>query len=136
MYGFYQANSVGDDIELYADESRTEVLTTVHSLRQQMEKPAGQFYHALADYIAPKESGRADYLGAFAVTIGASGVAAGTETADAGLALIERYAAAEHDRAATDLRSLLGVVGRADALRVERVRRASAVTCAPASLAS
>jgi 5-methyltetrahydrofolate--homocysteine methyltransferase len=70
VYGFWPANSVGDDIEIYTDESRAEVLTTFHMLRQQMAKPAGQFNHSLVDYIAPRESGRADYLGAFAVTAG------------------------------------------------------------------
>ncbi|HXC97746.1 MAG TPA: methionine synthase, partial [Verrucomicrobiae bacterium] len=70
VYGFFPANSVGDDIELYTDESRKQVLTTFHTLRQQMDKPAGQFNHALSDFIAPKTSGRADYLGAFAVTTG------------------------------------------------------------------
>jgi 5-methyltetrahydrofolate--homocysteine methyltransferase len=70
VYGFYPANSVGDDIKLYADEGRAEVLTTFHSLRQQADKPAGQFNVALADFIAPRETGRADYLGVFAVTTG------------------------------------------------------------------
>ncbi|MDB6066005.1 MAG: metH [Pedosphaera sp.] len=70
VYGFFPAQSVGDDIELYADESRTKVLTTFHTLRQQMDKPAGQFNHALADFIAPKSTGLPDYLGAFAVTTG------------------------------------------------------------------
>ena len=70
VYGFHPANSVGDDIELYPDEARASVLTTFHSLRQQARKPAGQANHALADYIAPKGSGRADYLGTFAVTAG------------------------------------------------------------------
>jgi 5-methyltetrahydrofolate--homocysteine methyltransferase len=70
VYGFWPANSVGDDIGLYSDESRTEVLTTFHMLRQQMVKPADQYNHSLADYIAPRESGRKDYLGAFAVTAG------------------------------------------------------------------
>ena len=70
VYGFYPANRVGDDIEIYTDETRERVLTTLHHLRQQTVKPAGQFNHSLADYIAPKESGRADYLGAFAVTTG------------------------------------------------------------------
>jgi 5-methyltetrahydrofolate--homocysteine methyltransferase len=70
VYGFFPANSVGDDVELYTDESRKEVLTTFHFLRQQMEKPGDQFNHALSDFIAPKDSGRADYLGAFAVTTG------------------------------------------------------------------
>ncbi|MCH6558381.1 MAG: methionine synthase [Nitrospirae bacterium] len=70
VYGFFFANSVGDDIELYGDERRSEVLTTLHTLRQQSEKPAGQFNLALADLIAPKSAGRIDYVGAFAVTSG------------------------------------------------------------------
>jgi len=70
VYGFFPANSVGDDIEVYADESRRKVVATFHTLRQQSEKPAGQANQALADFIAPKSSGRADYLGAFAVTTG------------------------------------------------------------------
>ena len=77
VYGFFPANAVGDDVELYTDESRTKVLTTFHFLRQQMDKPSEQFNHCLADFIAPKNArlssnGRqlADYLGAFAVTTG------------------------------------------------------------------
>jgi 5-methyltetrahydrofolate--homocysteine methyltransferase len=70
VIGFWPANSVGDSVELYADESRSKVLKTFHFLRQQNEKPAGQFNHCLADYIAPKDSGRIDYLGGFAVTAG------------------------------------------------------------------
>jgi 5-methyltetrahydrofolate--homocysteine methyltransferase len=70
VYGFFPANSVGDDIELYADDSRRDVLTVFHTLRQQMDKPEGQFNHALADFIAPKASGLPDYLGAFAVSAG------------------------------------------------------------------
>jgi 5-methyltetrahydrofolate--homocysteine methyltransferase len=70
VYGFFPANSVGDDIELYADESRDAVLATIHTLRQQMDKPDGQPDYALADFIAPKESGRRDYFGAFALTTG------------------------------------------------------------------
>jgi 5-methyltetrahydrofolate--homocysteine methyltransferase len=70
VYGFFPANSAGDDIELYMDESRSKILTTFHTLRQQMDKPTGQFNHALADFIAPKSAGLADHLGAFAVTTG------------------------------------------------------------------
>jgi len=70
VYGFFPANSIGDDIELYRDDTRTGVLTTFHTLRQQTPKPEGQFNLALADFIAPKSSGRADYLGVFAVTAG------------------------------------------------------------------
>jgi 5-methyltetrahydrofolate--homocysteine methyltransferase len=70
VYGFFAAASVGDDIELYADASRHAVHMTVHHLRQQSEKPQGQPNLSLADYIAPKESGRQDCIGAFAVTAG------------------------------------------------------------------
>jgi 5-methyltetrahydrofolate--homocysteine methyltransferase len=70
VIGFWPANSVGDSVEVYADESRSKVLKTFHFLRQQHEKPAGQFNHCLADFIAPKDSGRIDYLGGFAVTAG------------------------------------------------------------------
>jgi 5-methyltetrahydrofolate--homocysteine methyltransferase len=70
VIGFWPANRVGDSVEVYADESRSRVLKTFHFLRQQYEKPAGQFNHCLADYIAPKDSGRLDYLGGFAVTAG------------------------------------------------------------------
>ena len=70
VYGLWPANSTGDDIELYDDESRSSVLTTFHMLRQQMDKPAKQYCHSLADFIAPLGSGRGDYLGAFAVTAG------------------------------------------------------------------
>jgi 5-methyltetrahydrofolate--homocysteine methyltransferase len=77
VYGFFPANSIGDDVELYTDDPRTRVLTSFHFLRQQMEKPEGQFNHCLADFVAPKRSQRsagdaplADYLGAFAVTTG------------------------------------------------------------------
>ncbi|MBV8898493.1 MAG: B12-binding domain-containing protein, partial [Verrucomicrobia bacterium] len=70
VYGFWAANSRGDDVDVYADESRRDRLATFHFLRQQMRKPANQFNHCLADYIAPADSGRCDYLGAFAVTAG------------------------------------------------------------------
>jgi 5-methyltetrahydrofolate--homocysteine methyltransferase len=67
---FWPANSIGDSVEIYTNESRTQVLHTFHFLRQQLEKPSDQFNHCLADYIAPKSSGRPDYLGGFAVTAG------------------------------------------------------------------
>jgi 5-methyltetrahydrofolate--homocysteine methyltransferase len=69
VIGFFPANSVLEDIEVYADESRSP-LATFHTLRQQQVKPAGEFNYALADFIAPRESGTLDYLGAFAVTAG------------------------------------------------------------------
>ncbi|MDL2716124.1 MAG: methionine synthase [Acidobacteriota bacterium] len=70
VYGFFPANSDGDDIRLFADASRTRPLATLHTLRQQMEKPEGQPLEALADLVAPLASGRADFIGAFAVTAG------------------------------------------------------------------
>jgi 5-methyltetrahydrofolate--homocysteine methyltransferase len=70
VFGFFPANAVGDDIELYTDDSRTGLLTTLHTLRQQSERPEDQPHQALADYVAPRESGVADYVGAFAVTAG------------------------------------------------------------------
>jgi 5-methyltetrahydrofolate--homocysteine methyltransferase len=70
VLAFWPANSVGDDIEVYADSQRSRVLHTFRFLRQQLEKPADQFNHCLADYVAPKDSGRIDYLGGFAVTAG------------------------------------------------------------------
>ena len=70
VYGFFPANSVGDDVELYTDETRTKVLATFHMLRQQMEKQSNEFNHSLADFVAPKSSGLKDYFGVFAVTTG------------------------------------------------------------------
>jgi len=70
VFGIFPANSVGDDIEVYTDESKTEVLKTIHTLRQQNEKSKGQPNLALSDFIAPKESGLTDYIGGFAVTAG------------------------------------------------------------------
>jgi 5-methyltetrahydrofolate--homocysteine methyltransferase len=69
-FGFWPANSSGDDVEIYGEESRRDVIARFHFLRQQMAKPAGQPNFCLADFVAPKASGRCDYLGAFAVTAG------------------------------------------------------------------
>ncbi|MBD8108573.1 methionine synthase [Erwinia persicina] len=69
VVGIFPANRVGDDIEIYTDESRTQVLKVSHHLLQQTEK-TGFANYCLADFIAPKSSGKADYLGAFAVTGG------------------------------------------------------------------
>jgi 5-methyltetrahydrofolate--homocysteine methyltransferase len=70
VLGFWPANSVGDSIEVYADPGRGRVLASFACLRQQHEKPSGQFNHCLADFVAPRDSGRLDYLGGFAVTAG------------------------------------------------------------------
>jgi len=76
IYAFWPANAVGDDVDVYADEDRTEKIATFYFLRQQMQKPTGQFNHCLADYVAPASFQRsnvthqlADYLGGFAVSI-------------------------------------------------------------------
>jgi 5-methyltetrahydrofolate--homocysteine methyltransferase len=84
VIGFYPANTVGDDdIELYTDDSRTTVHTVFHTLRQQMAHRGDAPNFALADFVAPKDSGVADYIGAFAVT--------------AGIGIEERVAAFEAD---------------------------------------
>jgi 5-methyltetrahydrofolate--homocysteine methyltransferase len=70
VLGVFRANSVGDDIELYADEDRAEHLAVIRTLRQQMLKPPGRPNLALADFVAPRATGVADYVGAFAVTAG------------------------------------------------------------------
>jgi 5-methyltetrahydrofolate--homocysteine methyltransferase len=69
-YGFFPANSRGDDVVLFTDESRTTESGRVHTLRQQWERKGQEAFHALADFVAPVESGRADYIGAFACTAG------------------------------------------------------------------
>ena len=68
--GFWRANAVGDDIELYDDDARTLVSGVIYTLRQQMVKPPGRPNLALADFVAPRETGIADYVGGFAVTTG------------------------------------------------------------------
>jgi 5-methyltetrahydrofolate--homocysteine methyltransferase len=70
VIGFFPANSSGDDIELYTDERRAEKQTTIHTLRQQTDNGENRPCLALADFIAPKSTGVADYLGGFAVTAG------------------------------------------------------------------
>jgi len=71
VIGLFPANSVNDDdIELYTDDSRSEVLMELHHLRQQVEKTDGKANMCLTDFVAPKTSGKADYFGAFAVTAG------------------------------------------------------------------
>ena len=70
VIGFWPANSVGDDVELYEDESRKIPIDTVHFLRQQMKKRSGKANMCLADFVAPKKTGIKDYIGGFAVTTG------------------------------------------------------------------
>ncbi|HFD31761.1 MAG TPA: methionine synthase [Gammaproteobacteria bacterium] len=71
VVGMFPANSVNDDdIEVYTDESRKEIKVTLHHLRQQTERPPGKPNRALSDFVAPKSSGKKDYIGAFVVTAG------------------------------------------------------------------
>jgi 5-methyltetrahydrofolate--homocysteine methyltransferase len=71
VIGLFPANSINDDdIEVYTDDERQQVLMKLHSLRQQTERPPGRPNAALADFVAPKDSGVNDYIGAFAVTAG------------------------------------------------------------------
>ncbi|MGQ9769804.1 MAG: methionine synthase [Thermogutta sp.] len=79
IYGFWPANSEGDDILVYADEERSRVLARVHTLRQQWKRQGQEIFFALADFIAPVESGRLDYIGAFAVTSGHEAVKLASE---------------------------------------------------------
>ncbi len=109
-FGLFPANRVDDDIEIYADESRTKVLMTWHGLRQQQERPNGQPNQCLADFVAPK--GTADYIGAFAVTAGI-----GIE------AKLAEFAAAHDDYRAIMLKSLADRLAEAAAEWLhERVR--------------
>src|SRR5262249_50280075 len=77
VYAFWPANAVGDDVHVHADDVHTEKIATFYFLRQQMQKPPGQFNHCLADYVAPISNRQSavgnrqlpDYLGGFAVSI-------------------------------------------------------------------
>jgi 5-methyltetrahydrofolate--homocysteine methyltransferase len=70
VFGFWTANRIDEDIQLYADSEATSPLAIFHGLRQQMKKPADQSNFSLADFVAPHDCGRIDYVGAFAVTAG------------------------------------------------------------------
>jgi 5-methyltetrahydrofolate--homocysteine methyltransferase len=112
VVGFFPANAVGDDIELYADERRREVRAVLYTLRQQLSKGAGRPNLALADFVAQRESGVTDYVGAFAVTAG-HGIDA----------LVARYEAAQDDYSAILAKALADRLAEALAERLhERVR--------------
>jgi 5-methyltetrahydrofolate--homocysteine methyltransferase len=70
VYGFFPANAVGDDVELYSDETRGKVVEKFHFLRQQANREGSEPCRSLSDFIAPKETGLSDHIGAFAVTSG------------------------------------------------------------------
>jgi len=113
VIGFWPANAIGDDIALYAGESREERLATLHTLRQQLARRDGKPNVALADFLAPKDSGKADYIGAFVVTAGAE-----EEKISA------RYAQANDDYGSIMVKALADRLAEAFAERMhERARR-------------
>jgi 5-methyltetrahydrofolate--homocysteine methyltransferase len=113
VIGFWPANAIGDDIALYAGESREERLATFHTLRQQLARRDGKANVALADFVAPKDSGKADYIGAFVVTAGAE-----EEKISA------RYARANDDYGSIMVKALADRLAEAFAERMhERARR-------------
>jgi 5-methyltetrahydrofolate--homocysteine methyltransferase len=113
VLGLFPANATeGDDIEVYTDEGRTEVLTTLHQLRQQSEHRPGIPHRSLADFVAPKETGLRDYVGGFAVTAGLGSAAK-----------VKEFKEALDDYSAILLESLADRLAEAFAERLhERVR--------------
>jgi 5-methyltetrahydrofolate--homocysteine methyltransferase len=113
VFGLFPAAAVGDDIEVYGGPDRRERIAVIHTLRQQMAKPPGRPNLALADYVAPRESGVPDHVGAFAVTAGH------------GLdALVAEFESNHDDYSAILAKSLADRLAEAFAERLhERVRR-------------
>ena len=112
VIGFWPANAIGDDIALYKGESRSETLAVFHTLRQQLPRRDGKPNLALADFIAPKSSGKADYIGAF--------VTAGAEEEK----ISARYARANDDYGSIMVKALADRIAEAFAERMhERARR-------------
>ena len=116
VIGFFPANAVGsggEDVEVYTDDTRTKVMTTLHNLRQQGEHRDGIPNRSLGDFIAPKDTGLADYVGAFAVTTGL-----GSHVK------IDEFKAANDDYSAILLESLADRLAEAFAERMhQRVRK-------------
>ena len=113
VLGFWPAAAVDDDILLYADEDRSEVVATVHTLRQQLYRDRGRPNLALADFVAPLATGIQDYLGGFAVSAGF-----GTQQA------VQRFEARNDDYSAIMVKALADRLAEAFAERMhERVRR-------------
>ncbi len=113
VVGFWPANSVGDDIALFTGESRSERLATFHGLRQQLEKRDGRANTCLSDFVAPAETGIADYVGGFVVTSGLEEVR-----------IAERFERANDDYRAILVKALADRVAEAFAERMhERVRK-------------
>ncbi len=113
VFGLFPANSVDDDVEIYADETRSAVIARLHFLRQQKDLPEDKRHGALADFVAPRSSGVRDYIGAFAVTAGL-----GAEMP------LRRFEAAQDDYSSIMLKVLADRLAEGFAERLhERVRR-------------
>jgi 5-methyltetrahydrofolate--homocysteine methyltransferase len=113
VIGFWPANAVGDDIDLYTGESRQERLATLFTLRQQLRRRDGRPHLALADFVAPRTSGKGDYIGGFVVTAGAKEEEIAT-----------RFAKANDDYQSILVKALADRIAEALAERMhERVRR-------------
>jgi 5-methyltetrahydrofolate--homocysteine methyltransferase len=113
VFGFWPAQAQGEDVLLYADEARTMPIATLHALRQQLAKREGRHNMALSDFIAPRESGVPDYIGAFAVTAGL-----GED------AMAERFKRANDDYSAIMVKALADRLAEAFAERLhQRVRK-------------
>ncbi|HEY4980730.1 MAG TPA: methionine synthase [Pseudolabrys sp.] len=111
--GFWPANAQGDDIVVFGDEAREQPVAVLHSLRQQLSKREGRFNEALSDLVAPRDSGLADYIGAFTVTAGIGE----DEVAD-------RFKRANDDYSAIMVKALADRLAEAFAERLhERVRK-------------
>src|SRR5262249_57800215 len=112
VFGFWPANAEGDDILVYGDRERDEPVAVLHSLRQQLSKREGRANAALSDFIAPRESRLADYIGAFTVTagIGEDEVA-------------ERFKRANDDYSAIMVKALADRLAGTVARRIHHARR-------------
>jgi 5-methyltetrahydrofolate--homocysteine methyltransferase len=111
--GLWPANSLGDDILVFADEERRQPIAVLHTLRQQLARREGRANVALADFVAPRESGVADYIGAFTVTAGLG------EDARA-----ERFKGANDDYSSIMVKALADRLAEAFAERLhQRVRK-------------
>src|SRR5580692_10584820 len=126
VIGLWPANSEGDDILVFDDEARSKPIATLHTLRQQLARREGRANVALADFIAPRASGLADYIGAFAVTAGI-----GEE------AIVERFKHANDDYSAIMAKALADRLAEAAAERMhQRVRKEFWAYAADETLAS
>ncbi|MCO6188369.1 methionine synthase [Rhizobium sp. L1K21] len=112
VVGFWPANAVGDDVQLFTDETRAEKLDTFFTLRQQLSKRDGRPNVALSDFVAPKDSGREDYLGGFVVTAGIEEVA-----------IAERFERANDDYSSIMVKALADRFAEAFAERMHEMVR-------------